>query len=273
MKRIWLMGDYSQAEIRVAAWKGPIPSMKSWFLNNEDIHLNVAKLIGRVVETHHIKLPRNLWGRKPWQELSNEDKEDHDNERDLAKRTVHANTNGMGPIQFSIICGLPRREAETLQNMYHALFPELRHNYHRGIREQLQKDRTLTNPLGWKRTFYGLYGPDLEREAYAWYPQSTIGLLTIGTWSRVCEAFAKELPEAKLYTPENIRGMGYDAQLQVHDSIGISLPNSPNLVRDAAKQIKKLAERPLLINNEELIIPFDFKIGENWGSLKTYHVD
>src|SRR5882672_7009200 len=114
-ERIWLFGDYSQAEVRVAAWKGPIPSMKTWFLNNEDVHLHVAKLIGQVVEKYNIKLPRRLWARKPWSELNSENKEDHDNERDLAKRTVHANTNGMGPVQFSIITGLPRRYAGIVQ--------------------------------------------------------------------------------------------------------------------------------------------------------------
>src|SRR5712691_3628114 len=201
--KVWLFGDYSQAEVRVATWAGPVPSMKTWFERGEDVHLQVAKLIGKVVEEHHIQMPRKLWMRKPWQELNKNDPTDHDNERDLAKRTVHANTNGMGPVQFAVITGLPVRYASTMQDIYHGLFPEIRGNYHRWIREQLQTTRTLINPLGWKRTFYDIYGPALESQAYAWYPQSTIGLLTIRTFKKVCEVF-KKLSQGQLWTPSNI---------------------------------------------------------------------
>lgn len=279
--RIWLFGDYSQAEVRVSAWAGPIPSMKTWFERGEDIHLNVAKMIGRVVEENKIKLPPRLidgtlyqpWARKPYQELSKKDKIDNGLERDLAKRTVHANTNGMGPIQFGIITGLPVRYASIVQDVYHALFPEIRNNYHRWIREQLQTNRTLTNPLGWKRTFYDIYGPSLEREAYAWYPQSTIGLLTVRTWTHCCEAFQDFIPHARFLTPSAIRNMGYDLQLQVHDSIGVSLQNNPQNVALAARTIRDIAEYPLMIKDETLVIPMDFKTGPSWGELSDYQIE
>lgn len=270
--QIFLFGDYSQAEVRVSAWAGPIPAMKSWFEAGEDIHLNVAKMIGKVVEEHKITLPRNLWRRKPWQELSKKDPTDYANERDLAKRTVHANTNGQGPIQFGIITGLPVKYATIVQEVYHSLFPEIRGNYHRWIIEQLRTTRTLTNPLGWRRTFYDIYGPALEREAFAWYPQSTIGLLTIRTYRHVCELFRDSIPKAKVQTPTRIREMGLDVQLQVHDSIGVVLPNDPTLVADAARAIKKIAEYPLMIKGEILIVPMDFKTGESWGDLKDYEL-
>lgn len=272
MNEIWLFGDYSQAEVRVAAWAGPVPSMKTWFERGEDVHLNVAKLIGQTVEKHKIKLPRGLWARKPWQELNKHDQMDHDNERDLAKRTVHANTNGMGPVQFGVITGLPVRYANIVQEVYHSIFPEIHANYHAWIIEQLRSTRTLTNPLGWKRTFYDIYGPALEREAFAWYPQSTIGLLTIRTFRLVCELFKSDIPEAKIQTPSRIREMGLDVQLQVHDAIGVVLPNDPTLVRDTVKAIRSIAEYPLLIKGETLIVPMDFKTGPSWGELKDYEL-
>lgn len=273
MSKVWLFGDYSQAEVRVAAWAGPIPSMKTWFERGEDIHLNVAKLIGQTVEKHGIQLPRNLWRRKPWQELDAHDPLDHDNERDLAKRTVHANTNGQGPVQFAVITGLPIKYATIVQDVYHTLFPEIRGNYHRWIREQLQTTRTLTNPLGWKRTFYDIYGPALEREAYAWYPQSTIGLLTVRTWRRCCEAFRDVIPEPRILTPSTIRSMGYDLQLQVHDSIGVCLENNSQNLAIAARTIKKIAEYPMMIKGEVLIVPMEFKIGPSWGELHEYNIE
>lgn len=280
--RIWLIGDYNQAEVRVAAWAGPIPSLKTWFQEGQDIHIKVAQLIGKVVEENKIKLPSRLidgtsyvpWTRKPYQELTKKDKIDAGLERDLAKRTVHANTNGMGPVQFGIITGLPIRAATIVQDVYHSLFPEIRGNYHRGIREQLQATRTLTNPLGWKRTFYDIYGPALEREAYAWYPQSTIGLLTVRTWTRCCEAFREHWSqEPKILTPSMIRSMGYDLQLQVHDSIGVSIQNNPQNIAITAQIIKEIAEFPLIIKGETLVIPMDFKIGPSWGELHDYVIE
>jgi DNA polymerase I-like protein with 3'-5' exonuclease and polymerase domains len=272
MNKVFLFGDYSQAEIRVAAWAGPVPKLKEWFKNDEDIHLNVAQTIGRVVEEHKVPMPRNLWQRKPWQELNADDPEDHDNERDLAKRTVHANTNGMGEIQFSIITGVPVRYARLLQEIYHREFPEIRGNYHSWIRECLYSTRILENPLGWRRKFYDIDGPPLEREAYAWYPQSTIGLLTLRTYVKACTFFAQNLPEAKLWTPRNIRSMGFDIQLEVHDALAVCLPDDPVLIRDSARAIKKLAEHPMTIKGDVLVVPMDFKVGKSWGELKKLRV-
>src|SRR5258708_546114 len=93
MKKTWLFPDYSQAEVRVAAWAGPIPLMKQWFKSDEDIHINVARLIGETVEKHKVHIPPLSvglpppWGRKHWSLLNAEDPLDHDIERDLSKRS------------------------------------------------------------------------------------------------------------------------------------------------------------------------------------------
>src|SRR2546425_4208943 len=41
---------------------------------------------------------------------------------------------------------------------------------------------------------------------YAWYPQSTIGMMTVRFWRRICELF-KDDKQIKIYTPETIRDM------------------------------------------------------------------
>jgi len=264
---VFLFADYSQAEARVVAWAGPIPPMRTWFRTGEDIHLNVAKLIGRAVYEHKLQMPHGLWS-KPWEDLVKKDPE-----RQVAKNTVHGNNYDMGPQKFGYITGLPFKHARLVQDIYHQLFPEIRGNYHRWIKESLKQNRTLQNPWDWKRTFYDIYGPELERAAYAWYPQSTIGLLTIRTLVRCCEVFKKELPESLLLTPTNIRRMGMDVQLQLHDNIGVSLPDDSTLIRDAARRIKEIGEYPLMIKGEELVIPMDFKVGPSWGDQKDYYVD
>ena len=238
--------------------------MRTWFQTGEDVHFNVAKLIGQAVNTHALKMPHGLWA-KPWQELTMEDKE-----RQVAKNTVHGNNYDMGAIKFGYITGLPLKYARMVQDIYHSLFPEIRGNYHRWIRDELARDRTLHNPLGWKRTFYDIYGNELERAAYAWYPQSTIGLLMIRTLCEVCEIFKQSLPEALVLTPENIRRQGMDVQLEIHDEIGVVLPDDASLIREAALTIKRLGEYPLMIKGEPLVVPMDFKTGKNWGERVKY---
>ena len=276
--RIWIMSDYVQAEIMVAAWFGPIPLMKEWFKTNQDIHLNVAKLIGEQVEKHKIKLPNKAWGRKPWQELDANDPLDHDIERDLAKRTVHANTNGMWRTRFARITGLPVFVAGQVQDIYHGLFPEIRGNYHKRIQDQVATNGTLTNPLGWSRTFYnvnplsGQYEDDELRVMYAWIPQSTVGMLTIRAYLLLCEQFAAELPEAavRLWTPQNILARGHNVQLQVHDMLAVSAPNDPTLIRNTAQAMREASRYPMMINDDPLVIPVDFKVGPSWGQLSKY---
>jgi len=269
-KKVWVFGDYKQAEAMVVAWRGPVPFLKTWFEQKKDVHINVAKMIGKIVQDSKLQMPSKLWMTCPWQEIPKESKE-----RELSKRTVHANNYDMGVMKYSLITGLPVKYARMLQDMYHSLFPEIRGNYHRWIREELIKTHTLENPLGWRRRFYDLikYGTvdqDVLRKGYAWYPQSTVGLMTIKWWYRVCEIFKENLPEA-IMTPTNIRRQGLDVQLQVHDSIGAVVPDDRESIDYAVKKMDELGSIPLLINNEILDIPRDFKIGDSWGTLKDYN--
>lgn len=277
MSKVFLFADYSQAEARVVAWAGPIPPMKTWFQTGEDIHLNVAKLIGRVVDEHHLhdKMPRvrdkitgelvRLW-HKPWEDLT-----DGDVERQISKSTVHGNNYDMGPKKFSIVTGLPEKVAAIVQDIYHGLFPQIRGNYHRWIKEQLHGNRTIINPWGWRRVFYDIYGPILERAAYAWYPQSTIGLLNIQTLNRACMLFTQG-SETQILSPSNIRKMGMDVQLQAHDSIGVVTEDDERIIADTAREIQKLGQHTFLIKGEELVIPLDFKIGPSWGDQVKYKI-
>lgn len=282
MKKVWIMGDYNQAEIRVAAWRGPIPTMKKWFETGEDIHMNVARLIGRIVHETKTDMPyikgtkEMLWRRKPPEELDNDNQMDHDNERDLAKRTVHANTNGMWKNRFAMITGLPVPIAGTVQEIYHGLFPEVRRNYQQGIVEEvLRNGGTLKNAWGWERTFYKVnpftnsYDDDEFRIMYAWYPQSTIGMLTIKAWTKMCEIYDYKID---LFTPGEIRKMGLDCRLQVHDLIGVSCVDNTTVIEEIIKQMRKCAEIPITINGEILIVPMDFKVGPSWGEMKSIKV-
>lgn len=266
MKKIWINADYSQAEARVVAWYGPVPALKTWFLSGEDVHLNVCKLIARVVQQGRIKMPRHeqapmgLFSGKPWQDYTKKDYE-----RQLSKNTVHGNNYGLGPIKFATMVGLPTPVAEQIQGIYFSLLPEIKSGYQSRIRISIDRDRTITlpEPLGWTRTFYGALDEDLYRAAYAALPQSTIGGKLVRLWTALCHIFSDDLPDGVLATPENILRMGYDVRFNSHDSVGVLVPDDRETIIHVTRTIKKIGEEPLIIHGEPCVIPMDFKIGYN----------
>jgi len=270
MKNVFIFGDYGQAESRVCAWRGPIPLMKQWYLEGRDTHLGTAKLIGKFVQENKLKMPRDIFRRKPWQEFTKDDEE----ERDIGKKSNHANNYGLGKIKFATISGLPTNYAEMIQNIHHAIFPEIKSGYQAWVKTQLSRDRTihLPPPFKWKKTFYGIYDAEMERAGFAFYPQSTVGHLLVHLLNKLCNIFKTDsLSEAKALTPWEIRSHGLDVQLQVHDSVGVVVPNSEDVVRYTCRTIKKEAEIELLVGDDDpLIIPMNFKIGPSWGELKSY---
>lgn len=267
-ERVWIFGDYSQAEARVVAWKGPVPLLKQWFTTGEDVHTNVARMISRVVQLKHVRMPGGLFTKYPWAEVPKESEE-----RQVAKTTVHGNNYDMGEQKFALVTGLPLEAARELQTIYFAQFPEIRDNYQKGIRETVQKTRTLTTPQGRRMIFYDTLSEELFREAYAWYPQSTVGDLTSKWFIRCSEHFAKakDLGLGK-WTPGNVRACGFDTRLQVHDALGISVPNEVEIIEYTARKMKQYGEIPLLINGEILTIPVDFKTGPSWGQLEDLKI-
>lgn len=275
-KTVWVFADYIQAESQVVAWRGPIPTLKQWYKDGKDTHLESARLICKVVQEQRLQMPIRvgkppLFMGTPWNELTRKD----DDERDIGKKSNHANNYGLGPIKFAQISGLPVKYAQLIQGIHHLNFPQIRAGYQAWIIKNLQQDRTISlpPPFEWKKTFYDRYGPELERAAFAFYAQSTIGALLVRTLNEVSEIFQHDLPEACLttWTPGNIRRWGLDVALQVHDNIGVRCPNSLDAVQFVCRTIKTKGEIPLIIGEDDpCIVPMDFKVGENMGDAKDF---
>lgn len=265
MAKVWVFGDYSQAEARVVAWKGPVPPLKRWFLEGVDVHTQVMQQMARFIQTKGIKMPRNLFMTKPWDAYRKGDPE-----RDIAKATVHGNNYGLGKRKFALLTGLPEGYAGQVQDIYHHLFPEVRSNYQAGIATELRRSRTLTTAQGWTRTFYDIWSEDLLRIAYAFYPQSTVGAMLVKTLADVCEVFQDDDLGPALMTPMQIRSQGLDCQLQIHDAVGVVTDDDPATLEYTVRTIKRLAEHPIVVGGEELVIPMDFKVGPSWGELADY---
>ena len=270
MSKIWLFADYEQAEARIVAWAGKVPTLMKWFRDGEDVHLNVLHMLAREIQRHKLDMPTislstekrfRPFVEKPWNEYTADDPD-----RDLAKNTVYGNNYGMGRTKFAMITGLPEKYAGMVQEIYFSLFPEIRTGYHTFIDMQLRRNAcTVTLPLGpWPRTFYGIFDDDMRRVAYAWYAASTVGLLMTRCLVGVREAF-QAIPTLKLWTPSAIMSCGINVGLQIHDAIGVRVEDTAESIYIAASLIKKWGEHQFLIRGENFSIPIDFKIGPTWA--------
>lgn len=261
------MGDYSQAESRVVAWRGPVPRMRDIFKRGSDIHLEVAKTIARVVQENKIILPNKLFMKTPWDKLTAANKD----ERQIGKTTGHANNYGLGSEKFAMFTGLPEKYAKIIQTIYHSQFPEIRGGYQQWIENELRRTRTLVTALGRPKVFYDIFSNEMLRMAYAYYPQSTVGDLLTQTIVKTCECFEEvAFDDAVIWTPARIRQAGLDVRLNVHDAVYVSVPNDPESIAFAVNTIKKVGEIPLVIGDDTLVIPMDFKVGVNMGELRSY---
>lgn len=231
-KVLWSI-DYSQAEARCVAWLARCEKLIELFLDPErDVHTeNASRFFNIPVESISFA------------------------QRYVAKRTVHASNYGMGAYRFWQVVNADSRntgikitlqEARNAQEMYFMLYPEIKTNYWYDIREQLKATLTLENAFGLKRMFFGKWSDQFLNEAYAFYPQSTVGEMTNIAMVQV----DNNVPDAELF----ING---------HDSL-IGQCDEDKLPQ-VAKAIQEQMCIPIMIHDRELIIPTDVEVGYNWG--------
>ena len=238
----FVQGDLSQAEARVVAYVAGDERLIRVFTEGGDIHRKNASIIFS----------------KPEEAVT-------DQERQLAKKIVHASNYGMGPRTFKETCWnelgmeMSQSQAQTYLNMYFAQFIGVP-RWHTQIQSQIRKNRTLTTPYGRKRMFFGYVGDDLFREAYSFIPQAVV-------------SDHLNMALIELFDLFN-RNPGLQAQIvmQVHDSLMVQCPDSKvDTVMDLMKQYMDKPV-PATRNSATFDIPVDFKIGKNWNDLKKKEV-
>jgi len=222
---VLINADLSQAEARVVA-----------YLANETRLIRVFEGGGDI----HRKNAANIFG-CPEEEVTDE-------QRQLAKRVVHASNYGMGPRTFAKQIGCSEAEAKRLLNRYFATYPGIR-NWHVAVADELRRKRQLTNPFGRKRVFFGRWGDSLTKEGLAFVPQSTVADI-------VNEAII-ELDRA-----------GYMVLLQVHDSLVVQVRTEA--LEEGVDRIRKALTKPIEINGRVLTIPVDVKVGKNWEDMEKW---
>ena len=234
--KVFIAGDLAQAEARVVAYEAEEVRMIKVFEDGEDIHQLSADIlppsfVPRGNEYEGIENPRRLF----------------------AKKHVHAFNYGEGRNMFAHRAEIDVTTAKAIRDQYFNRFPSIK-AWHLSIQSQLNKCRTMTTALGRRRTFFGLWGESLFREAYAYKPQSTVG----------------DLNNLALVRFNDMRDKceGAEALLTTHDELVVQC-----YAKDVANTVAKLREAfriPVNIKGRTLLIPVEIKTGPNWEDLKKW---
>ena len=229
--------DLRQAESRFVAYDSADKTLIDMLESGADVHRYVAAEIFHVSQSEVTK-----------------------DQRQLGKKSGHGANYAMKENTFVETCFsemdlvLTRDQAKNVLESYHRLFPGIR-RWHASIRAELNLRRKLTAPSGWERYFYGRFGDDMFKEAYAWRPQHTIPWIT---------------NHLMLYLrSERAKGnLSFRLLVQVHDSLILLVPDDKlNEVALACADIKSWHPW-ITLPGGELWIPTECKAGKRMSELE-----
>ena len=166
------------------------------------------------------------------------------------KKSNHELNYDMGYKKFALQMEIPEPAGKMIVERYHAAYPEVRQVYHAMVRDQLNKDRTITNLFGRKTLFLDQWGDKLFKEAYSCIPQGTTG-----------DKINEQGLEFIYYNQDDFAPV--ELLRQDHDSIGFQIPLSITWTQHAVMllKIKKSLETPLKWRDTEFVIPVDLTMG------------
>lgn len=233
--------DLSQAENRLVAYVARELTMIEAFETGKDIHRRTAGLI---------------FG-KHEDEISDEDGscsigDGSHSERFWGKKANHGLNYDFGYKSFAFMYEIPEADAKFIVERYHTAYPGVR-RYHKWVRDQLSKDRTLTNVYGWKRMFLEKWDDVMFKEAYSFIPQSSIG----------CKMNYDGVMETYYNCPYRL----VEIQNQIHDAIWFQIPVDAgwDYHAKALLWIVERLESPITWGSSTFSIPVDTEMGRNYG--------
>lgn len=247
--------DQSQAEAVLVAYIANDPIHMDCFRNNKDVHRVTACLLTD----------------KPLTEWTTIDK--GATIRDLAKICNHELNYDAGPGQFMLSVNewydpddpnsvkMDFTTAKFVRDKYLQTRPALP-SYWESVRAQLKLNRTLRTPFGREFQFLDQWSHDLLKRAYSYIPQATVGEITNYGIAQVHGTRPAEWVPTQSQDVEELRRMGLQFLLQVHDSTVWQIPDES--VADAVPKIMRLLEVPFYLNGYQLCIPIEGAKGKNW---------
>ncbi len=233
--------DLSQAENRIIANIAPELQLLEAFENGVNVHALTASLLsGIAIEEINSDGPLSPLGtgEKTWYHWG--------------KQANFQLNYGIGVRQFALKQEITEKDARWIMEHYFSYYPGIKH-YQSWVREQLRKDRTLTNCFGRKRKFFGRWDDALFRSAYDFLAQSTVADII----NR--RGLAPIYENQETYKPVVLLS-------QVHDSIPFEMSYEEYSFEEHAKcliAMTKNIEQPIHWHATTFVIPFETKMGFN----------
>ena len=240
--------DLSQAEARVVGW---LADITTWIEQFEKARIDGEYDCHRALASEMFNMP---YDRVP----------KYDREPDgavtlrfIAKRCRHGLNYRMQADKLAETTGLPIHRAREAFTLYHRINPELREWW--AVEENtVRRTKQLVSPLGRVLRIMERITDEAMESIIAFKPQSTVG----------------DHVSATMYLCEDDDDWPHDARicLNIHDAL-IALAPIPKAAT-VAHIMKKHAERPLIINGRQLIIPADLAVSQldrgyhRWSSLR-----
>lgn len=255
-RRVVIAADYSQIELRVAAWLAPEPTMRQLYQEGADLHATTAAYIKAY---NQLKLPVAEFWKQRQKYVAQVTKE----ERQGAKGYNFGLLYGM---QAESLVGYVRKEygviitlqdAITVRKAHFSFYKGLQAWHDRVTEEDFVNQRTLSPTGRYRRSFKS------PTEAINTPIQTTASDLTL---------FAMRCIEEELIRCELMRmtkSIEGPAMLTgfVHDSV--LLECDEDVADDVAAIVKATMENPPLykIGIDEIPVPLvaDVAVGANWG--------
>jgi DNA polymerase-1 len=227
--------DYSQIELRIAAWLSGDPGLIEIFKEGRDAHSEVAARVFHV---------------RP-EEVTYE-------QRRRAKVINFGILYGMGVTSLQQSLGSTRAEAQEFYNQYFEAFPRLA-AYIDTVKGFATKMGYTQTYFGRRRYFDGIKSPIPYVRAAA--ERMAINAPMQGTQADIVKLAMVKIVE--YFKEQNLQESAY-MLLQVHDELVFEIEEDK--VKKLAPKIKEIMEN-VVPEKERLGIPFiaEGKVGKNWG--------
>lgn len=175
--------------------------------------------------------------------------------RQGAKKANHGLNYDEGYLTFALQNEMDNNDAKKIVDLYkQKVYPGVP-KWHKAIREELQKTRTLYNCFGRKCYFMGQIDNDMFKQGYAFKPQSTVVDITNRAMPLMMDDESPEFELAKLYA-------------QVHDSLLIDHGSRDfQLMARFAIKLGMEYMRPVLNYGEDFVLGTTMKAGADWGHM------
>ena len=208
--------DFSGADAMIVAWESECKWLIDFFKSDK------GKLYAYIASEH---LQREITSDSP--------------EYKDYKAVCHGTNYGVGIPKIASMLGITISSAKQLQDFYLDLCPEIV-LWHNRIQKEISRKGYLTNIFGARGWFLNRNDPYLYNKAYAFIPQSSIGILV----NKGATTVRKNYPDIKI-------------SLQVHDSLVAQYPII--LARECRRDIlnSMIVSLPY---QEPLVIPADMKV-------------